>query len=156
MVMVTIHRMGKRSARPGTNFVLKVTRRTTSRTYVGLIPKKFSENTTNGVDESKTVFRKMCNISVACTVTSHETGQRAVVLEIHIFDNRYGWITRRLTPQSRVYLTARAHTEVYEELGYHLHTQTHQITIAVTLSICPSWDQNHPQAGFENSGPHSP
>ena len=124
MVMATIHRMGKRSARPVTNFVLKVTRRTTSRTYVGLIPKKISENTTNGVDESKTVFQKMCNISVVCTVTSHETGQRAVVFEIHNFDNRNRSITRRLPPQSRFYLTARAHTKDFEELGYRLHTDT--------------------------------
>ena len=74
----------------------------------------------------------MCNISVACTVISHKTGQQAVVLDHHIFDDRNGWITRRSPPQPTVSLTARAHTKVYEELGYRLHTRTRQITIAMT------------------------
>ena len=74
----------------------------------------------------------MCNISVACTVTSHKTSQRAVVLDHHIFDDRNDWITRRSTPQSTVFLTARAHTKDYEKLGYRLCTWTRQITIAMT------------------------
>ena len=74
----------------------------------------------------------MCNISVACTVTSHKSGQRAVVLDHPIFDDRNGLITRRSPPQQTVFLTARAHTKDYEELGYRLHTMTRQITIAMT------------------------
>ena len=74
----------------------------------------------------------MCNISVACTVISHKTGQQAVVLDHHIFDDRNGWITRRSPPQPTVSFTARAHTKDYEELGYRLHTRTRQITIAMT------------------------
>ena len=74
----------------------------------------------------------MCNISVACTVISHKTGQQAVVLDLHNFDDRNGWITKRSPPQPTVSLTARAHTKDYEELGYRLHTRTRQITIAMT------------------------
>ena len=48
-------------------------------------PKGIGGNTTKDVDESNTVFHKMCNISVACTVISHKTGQQAVVLDHHIF-----------------------------------------------------------------------
>ena len=95
-------------------------------------PKRICGNTTKDVDESITVFDKMFNISIACTVTSHKTGQRAVVLDHHIFDDRNGWITRRSPPQPTVFLTTRAHTKDYEELGYRLHTITRQITIAMT------------------------
>ena len=63
---------------------------------------------------------------------SHKTGQQAVVLDHHIFDDRNGWITRRSPPQPTVSLTARAHTKDYEELGYRLHTRTRQITTAMT------------------------
>ena len=51
-------------------------------------PKRIGGNTTKDVDESNTVFHKLGNISVACTVISHKTGQQAVVLDHHIFD---GW-----------------------------------------------------------------
>ena len=74
----------------------------------------------------------MCNISLACTVTSHETCQQPVVLDHHIFDERNGWITRRSSPQPTVFLTARAHTKDYEQFGYCLHTMTRQNTIAMT------------------------
>ena len=74
----------------------------------------------------------MCNISVACTVISHKTGQQAVVLDHHMFGDRNGWITRRSTPQPTVSLNTRAHTKDYEELGYRLRTRTRQITIAMT------------------------
>ena len=74
-------------------------------------PKKIGGNTTKDVDESNTVFHKMCNISVACTVTSHKTDQQAVVLDHHIFDDRNSWITRRSPPQPTVFLTAPAHTK---------------------------------------------
>ena len=101
----------------------------------------------------------MFNISVACTVFSHKTGQQAVVLDHHIFGDRNGWITRRSPPQPTVSLTARAHTKDYEELGYRLHTRTRQITIAMTADTgcqsCLSWDQNHPQTGFQKIGPHT-
>ena len=90
-------------------------------------PKRIGGNTTKDVDECNTVFHKMCNISVACTVISHKSGQQAVVL-----DDGNGWITRRSPPQPTVSLTARAHTKDYEELGYRLHTKTRQITIALT------------------------
>ena len=95
-------------------------------------PKRIDGNTTKDEDESNTVFHKMCNTSVACTVISHKTGQQAVVLDHHIFDDRNGWITRRSPPQPTVSLTARAHTKDYEELGYRLHTRTRQVTIAMT------------------------
>ena len=71
-------------------------------------------------------------VSVACTVTSHKTDQRAVVLDHHSFDDRNGWITRRSPPQLTIFLTARDHTKVYEDLGYRLHTRTRQITIVMT------------------------
>ena len=76
----------------------------------------------------------MCNIfhNVACTVSSHKTGQRAVVLDHHIFDHRNGWIPRLSPPQPTFFLTARAHRKDYEELRYRLHTRTRQITIAMT------------------------
>ena len=95
-------------------------------------PKRIGGNTTKDVDEPNTVFHKMCNISVACTVISHVTGQQAVVLDHHIFDDRNSWFTRRSPPQPTVSLTARAHTKDYEELGYRLHTRTRQVTIAMT------------------------
>ena len=68
-------------------------------------------NTTEDEDESNTVFHKMCNISVVSTVTSHYTGQRTVVLDHHIFDDRNGWIRRWSSPHSTVFLTALAHTK---------------------------------------------
>ena len=86
--------------------------------------KRIGGNTLNNVDESNTVFHKMCIISVACTVISHKTGQQAVVFDNHIFDDRNGLITRRLPPQPTVSLIARAHKKDYEELGYRLHTRT--------------------------------
>ena len=79
-------------------------------------PKRIEGNTTKDVDESNTVFHKMCNISVACTVTSHKTGQRAVVFDHHSFDNRNSWTTRRSPLQPTVFPAARAHTKDYEEL----------------------------------------
>ena len=80
-------------------------------------PKKIGGNTTKDMDESNTVFYKMCNISVACTVISHKTGQRAVVLDRLVFDEKNSWITRRSPPQPAVFLTARAHTKDYKELA---------------------------------------
>ena len=84
------------------------------------------------MDESNTVFHKMGNISVACTVTSYKYGQRAVVLDHHVFDDRNGWITRRSQPQPPVYLAARAHTNDFEELGYRHRPRTRPITIVRT------------------------
>ena len=98
-------------------------------------PKQIGGNTTKDVDVSNTVFHKMCNISVACTVTSHKASQRAVVFDHHIFDDRNGWITRPSPQQPTVFLTARAHKKDYEELGYRLHTMTRQITIAMMADI---------------------
>ena len=126
MVMAVIHRIGRRSASPGIKFVQSVTKRFTSPTSVGLNTKRIGGNTKKDVYESNTVFHKMCNSSV----TSHKIGQRAVAFD-HIFDDRNGWITRRSPPQTTVFLTARAHTKDYEELGYRLHTRTYQITIAM-------------------------
>ena len=97
--------------------------------------RRISGNTTKDVDESNTVFHKICNISVACTAISHKTGQQAVVLGHDIFDDRNSSITRRSPPQPTVSLTARAHTKDHEELGYRLHTRTRQITIAMTADI---------------------
>ena len=79
-------------------------------------PKKIGGNTSKDLDESNTVFLKMCNISVACTVISHETGKRAVVLDHHIFDDKNGWITRRTPPQPTVFPTARAFTQGHARL----------------------------------------
>ena len=58
----------------------------------GSKPKKSCQYTTNNVDESNTVFHKMWNFWVVCTVTSNKTGQRAFVLDHHIFDDSNGWI----------------------------------------------------------------
>ena len=60
------------------------------------------------------------NISLACTVSIHETHIRAIVLD-HILDDKNRRITRRSPQQPRVYLTARAHNRDYDELGDRLH-----------------------------------
>ena len=127
MVMTVIHRLERRSAtRPGTKIVQSVTKKHFAN-VCRFKPKRTAGNTTKDVDESNTVFHRMCNVSVACTVTSHKTCQRPVVLDHHIFDDRIGWITKRSPPQPTVFLTARAHTKD----GYRLHTMTRQITIAM-------------------------
>ena len=50
-------------------------------------PKRISEYTTNDVDDSNNVFHKMCmcNISVACTVTSHKTGRQKHLVDKSVF-----------------------------------------------------------------------
>ena len=68
---------------------------------------------------------------IACTVISHKTDHRVVVLDHHTF-RRQKLITRRSPQQPTVYLKARSHTKDYEELGYRLQTRTRQITIAMT------------------------
>ena len=64
--------------------------------------------------------------------TSRKTNQRAVVLGHHSFADKNSRITRMLSPQPIIYLTACNHLKNYEEFGYRLHTETRQITISMT------------------------
>ena len=115
LVIAAIHRLGTRSAGLWTKSVQSLTKETTSPTFVGLTPKR-SVKTQQWMWMNPTLPFTNCatsDISVTSIVNFRKTGQQAVTLDHHIFDDRNSRITRRLPPQPTVYLNARAHAKDY-------------------------------------------